>query len=119
MSETTRTITKEPEIARVNGGGPHQLVPTDELAVAKLVTNEQLAGEKRSLQKVETAVEHKYRGIRGYWRIFQVTRVIALLSPYVYLDQLDLHQSHEEKHRPKRFETARPITRPAVYWENI
>src|SRR5258706_1765422 len=119
MSETTRTITKEPEIARVNGGGPHQLVPTDELAVAKLVTNEQLAGENRSLQNVETAVEHKYRGIRGYWRIFQVTRVIALLSLYLYLDQLDLHQSHDKKHARQRLEKAMRLTRSAVYGEKL
>ena len=72
MAETTeKQIVKELENIGLNNNGSHPLVPTDELAIAKLVTNKQLIEEERSLQKVETSVEGRYHGIRGYWRIFQ------------------------------------------------
>src|SRR5256885_15941839 len=103
MSETTGTIIKGREGVDLNGErSTPGLVPTNELAVAKKISNNQLIEEEKSLKKVETAVEQKYRGIRGYLRIFQVTRVIAMLSLYLYLDQLDLHQSRDKKHSRQR-----------------
>ena len=120
MAETTeKQIVKELENIGLNNNGSHPLVPTDELAIAKLVTNKQLIEEERSLQKVETSVEGRYHGIRGYWRIFQVSRVIALLSLYLYLDQLDLHQKHDKKHARHRLENALRLTRMAVYGEKL
>jgi len=101
MAETT-TIEKEVKVIDADRNGSRALVPTDELAIAKLVTKKQLIEEERSLQKVETSVEGRYHGIRGYLRIFQVTRVIALLSLYLYLDQLDLHQKHDKKYARHR-----------------
>src|SRR5258708_6039478 len=120
MIETANgTILKEREITDLNGDGPHALVPTDELAIAKLVTNEQLIDEERSLQNVETSVENKYRGIHGYWRIFQAARVIAMLSLYLYLDQFDVHRKQQNKHKKERLEKAMRLTRAAVYGEKL
>jgi len=117
MAETT-TIERK-EMADATRNGSLALISTDELAIAKLVSDKQLIEEERSLQKVETAVEGRYHGIRGYWRIFQVTRVIALLSLYLYLDQLDLHQKHGLKHARHREENALKLTRMAVWGEKL
>ncbi len=77
------TMLKEPAVVN----GQHTLVPTAELAIAKQVSNPQLIEEERELQNVETAVESKYLGVRGSLRLFQISRVIAMLSLYLYLDQ--------------------------------
>jgi len=120
MTETTNgTILKERPVTDLNGDGPRALVPTDELAIAKLVTNEQLIEEERSLQKVETSVENKYHGIRGYLRLFQISRVITMLSLYLYLDQYDVHHKHQLKRTAARLETAEGLTRSAVYGEKL
>ena len=56
------------------------LVPTGELAIAKRTSNDELIAEERELQQVEARVEGRYHGIRGYWRLFQISRVITTLS---------------------------------------
>ena len=117
MTETTATIEREIEV--VNGNGSTALVPTDELAIAKQTSNEQLIAEEKSLHKVETAVEGKYQGLRGYWRIFQVSRVIAMLSLYLYLDQLDVHFGQQNKQKKERLKKAMRLTRAAVYGEKL
>src|SRR5436190_6327404 len=94
-------------------------VATDELAIAKKVSNDQLIEEERDLQKVETAVESKYHGIRGYLRLFQISRVIAMLSLYLYLDQYDIHHKHNQKRSAARLERAMGLTRAAVYGEKL
>src|SRR5450631_2562681 len=102
MTETTATIEREIEVVIVDSNGSNALVPTNELAIAKQVSNEQLSEEERTLQKVETVVEGKYRGMRGYWRIFQVSRVIAMLSLYLYLNQLEVHFGQQNKQKKER-----------------
>jgi len=119
MIETTGIILKERAVADLNGDDPSPFVPTNELAIAKLVTNEQLIEEERSLQKVETSVENKYHGIRGYLRLFQISRVITMLSLYLYLDQYDVHHKHQLKRAAARLETAEGLTRSAVYGEKL
>lgn len=94
-------------------------VPTEELAIAKKVSNDQLIEEERDLQKVETAIEGKYHGIRGYLRLFQISRVIAMLSLYLYLDQYEIHHKHNQKRSAARLETAMGLTRAAVYGEKL
>jgi predicted unusual protein kinase regulating ubiquinone biosynthesis (AarF/ABC1/UbiB family) len=119
MAETTENkIVKEQNIG-LNGNGYHPLVPTDELAIAKLVNNKQLIEEERSLPKVEDSIEGKYHGFRSYWRIFQVTRVIAMLSLYLYLDQYEMHRKHSLKRAAARLKMARDLTRAAVYGEKL
>ena len=100
----------------IDGGA---FVPTGELAIAKKISNDQLIEEEQSLKKVETAVESKYHGIRGYLRLFQISRVIAMLSLYLYLDQYDIHRKHNQKKSAARLETARGLTRAAVYGEKL
>src|SRR5688500_12603975 len=63
---------------------------------------EGLAAEERALQKVESTVERRYQGIRGNLRLFEISRVIAMLSLYLYLDQLDVHQKHQNKLKAER-----------------
>ncbi len=115
MADTT-TIEKEISAAENNG---HALISTNELAIAKQITNAQLIEEERELQKVETAVEGRYHGVRGYWRIFEVSRVISMLALYLYLDQLELHRAHQEKQKKERLERAMRLTRAAVYGETL
>ena len=100
----------------IDGG---TFVPTAELAIAKKISNDQLIEEEQSLKKVETAVESKYHGIRGYLRLFQISRVIAMLSLYLYLDQYDIHHKHNQKRSAARLETALGLTRAAVYGEKL
>ncbi|MFN0278690.1 MAG: ABC1 kinase family protein [Pyrinomonadaceae bacterium] len=120
MTETTdEKIIKEPGNIGLNNNGSHVLVPTNELAIAKQITSEQILEEERSLQKVETAVEGKYRGLRGYWRIFSISRVIAMLSLYLYLDQYDIHHKHSLKRAAGRMKVALGLTRAAVYGEKL
>ena len=109
------TLLKEP--TAVNG--QHTLVPTAELAIAKQVSNQQLIDEERDLQKVETAVESQYLGIRGSLRLFQISRVIAMLSLYLYLDQYDIHHKQQIKRAKARMENAVNLTRAAVYGEKL
>ena len=117
MMETANgTILKERETGEFNGSG---FVPAGELAIAKMITNEQLIEEERSLQKVETEVEDKSHGLSGYLRFFQISRVIAMLSLYLYLDQLDIHQAQQIKQKKERLKRAFRLTRMAVYGEKL
>src|SRR5213595_3092277 len=96
----------------IDGG---TFVPTRELAISKKISNDQLIEEETSLKKVETAVAGKYRGVRGYLRLFQISRVIAMLSLYLYLDQYDIHRKHNLKKLAARMQKACELTRAAVY----
>lgn len=95
------------------------IVPAGELAIAKRTSNEDLLAEERELQHVEQRIEGRYRGIRGYWRLFQITRVISMLSLYLYLDQYDLHHKHHLRRAAARMNRALELTRAAVYGEKI
>lgn len=95
------------------------LVPTGELALAKRTSSEQPLGEQPKLRSVEARVEGRFHGIRGYLRLFQISRVIAMLSLYLYLEQLDVHQKHQHKVRRERLSRAMLLTRAAVYGEKL
>ncbi len=119
MAERSEQIVKEQKSIGLNGNGLNALVPTGDLAIATLVTNEQLAEEERSLQKVEDKVEGKYQGLRGYWRLFSISRVIAMLAFYLYLDQYDIHHKHHLKRIAARMKIASDLTRAAVFGEKL
>src|SRR5437773_4850376 len=102
-----------------NGTGNHRMVPTKNLDIAKLVTNEQRVEEEKFLEGKETQIQNRYRGVRGYLRLFQITRVIASLSLYLYLDQLDIHQKQQTRHKNERLSRSYRLTRLAVYCENL
>jgi predicted unusual protein kinase regulating ubiquinone biosynthesis (AarF/ABC1/UbiB family) len=118
MAET-KTIDKEITVNGIDQNGSRALVPTSELAIAKQVSNAQLLEEERSLQKVESSVEGKYHGLRGYWRIFSISRVIAMLSLYLYLDQYDIHHKHNLKRAAARMKAAADLSRTAVLGEKL
>jgi predicted unusual protein kinase regulating ubiquinone biosynthesis (AarF/ABC1/UbiB family) len=112
-----KTLSERP--AAVGGVADHPLVPAGELAIAKLTTNQEREQEERDLQKAETAIEHRYGGIRGAWRLFQISRVIAMLSLYLYLDQYEIHHRHNLKRSRARLAEAEKLTRSAVLGENL
>ncbi|HRH44370.1 MAG TPA: AarF/UbiB family protein, partial [Pyrinomonadaceae bacterium] len=99
--------------------GHHALMPTAKLPIAKQVSNEEIIAEEKMLLQTETAVEKNYEGWRGYLRLFHVSKVIGMLALYLYLDQLDLHITQQNKHSEARLETARRLTWLAVLGEKF
>ena len=67
----------------------------------------------------EEQVQNRYRGIRRYLRLFEIVRVISTLSLYLYLDQLDIHQTQQRRHKKERLARASRLTRLAVYGEKL
>ena len=110
------TITAETPI---NSNGDGKFVPTSVLPIAKMTSNEQLIAEERALQNVESSVEGGYHGLRGYWRLFQISRVITMLALYLYLDQFDMHRIAQVRNKKNRIKTAERLTRLAVYGEKL
>jgi Predicted unusual protein kinase len=107
----------EPIIDNVNG--PHALVPTENLPVSKQISNEQLIAEEKFLLEKEAEVEKSYEGWRGYLRLFQVSRVIGMLSLYLYLDQYEVHRKQHLKVKEHREQQARKLTWLAVLGEKF
>jgi predicted unusual protein kinase regulating ubiquinone biosynthesis (AarF/ABC1/UbiB family) len=62
----------------------------------------------------DAALAQSYRGIRGWLRLFKVSRVIGLLSLYLYLDRYDLHYGHIRRFAEQRLEKARQLGPLAV-----
>ena len=95
------------------------LVPTNRLPIAQMTSNEQLIAEEKALYKVESEVEGGYHGLLGYWRLFQISRVISMLALYLYLDQFDMHRIAQVRNKKNRIKTAERLTRLAVYGEKL
>jgi predicted unusual protein kinase regulating ubiquinone biosynthesis (AarF/ABC1/UbiB family) len=109
-------------ILETDGNGAsssHALLPTKNLPIAKQVSNEQLIAEEKALLEQEKAVEQNYEGFRGYLRLFKVSKVIGMLSLYLYLDQYDLHRKQHLKQAEARLEVARKLTWLAVLGEKF
>ncbi|CAN5197336.1 hypothetical protein BH20ACI2_BH20ACI2_20950 [soil metagenome] len=120
MAEITGgTLVKERETHGRNGIGPASVVSTGELAISRRVTNEQLLEEERELQKVETDIQKGYQGLRGYLRLFSISRILAVLSLYLYLDQFDVHSQQQIRQKKERLAKAKRLTRLAVYGEKL
>jgi len=83
------------------------------------VHDDDLVAEKGSLVNEEAKVQRRYSGLRGYLRIFEVTRMIAKLSLYLYLDQYEVHRAQMLKHAQVRMSKAARLTRLAVYGEKL
>ncbi|MCA1622447.1 MAG: hypothetical protein LC778_01370, partial [Acidobacteria bacterium] len=112
--------TIEPVLENGNGAnGNHALLPTKNLPIAKQISNEKLIAEEKSLIEQEESVEKNYRGIGGYLRLFQVSKVIGMLSLYLYLDQYDLHHKQHQKQAEARLVIARKLTWLAVLGERF
>ena len=112
-------VEREVEPVAADGNGHPAFVETKDLPIAKLTSNEQRIEEERFLSKKETEIEQRYKGIRGYLRLFEVTRVIGMLSLYLYLDQYDVHYAHQQKVRKERLSRAYRLTRLAVWGEKL
>ncbi|MGI8786990.1 MAG: ABC1 kinase family protein [Pyrinomonadaceae bacterium] len=102
-----------------NGNGVSALTPTKNLPIAKQISNEQLIAEEKFLIERETEIERNYEGFRGYLRLFHVSRVIGMLSLYLYLDQYDLHHEQSQKQAEARLATAKRLTWLAVLGERF
>lgn len=89
------------------------------LPIAKPLTSDRQAAEEKVLAETESKVGAGYAGIRGYLRLFKVSRVIATLSLYLYLDQYEMHRTQQLKQAKRRMETAKRLTRAAVYGEKL
>jgi predicted unusual protein kinase regulating ubiquinone biosynthesis (AarF/ABC1/UbiB family) len=122
MEENKSLAVKEKAVEPVveeRGNGHHALVPTKNLPVSKQISNEQLIAEEKSLIEKEAAIEKSYQGFRGYLRLFHVSRVLGMLSLYLYLDQYDLHRAQHVKQAETRLEVARKLTWLAVLGEKF
>lgn len=123
MEENKSLAVKEkvitPIVENDNGNGHHALVPTKNLPISKQISNEDLIAEEKSLIETESQVEKNYIGFRGYWRLFEVSKVIGMLSLYLYLDQYEIHRAQHLKQAEMRLETARRLTWLAVLGEKF
>lgn len=76
------------------------------------------SGEKTAKKpSLEPAVADAKLGLRGYLRLASISRVIATLSLYLYLDQYDVHVKHQRKRLSARRDRAYTLTRAAVFGE--
>ena len=119
MNETAVMQNENLTAAAANGNGDAPFVSTTSLQIAKQVSNDQRIAEERELQKVESGIAGGYRGIRGYLRLFAISRVIVMLSTYLYLDQLDVHIARQNSHKKERIKRAIRLTRLAYYGEKL
>jgi predicted unusual protein kinase regulating ubiquinone biosynthesis (AarF/ABC1/UbiB family) len=99
--------------------GHHSMVATEQLPIAKYVTNEQIIAEEKFLAAKEADVEKRYTGLRGYFRIFHVSSVIGKLALYLYLDQYEIHHKAHVRYAKERMNRARRLTRAAVIGEKL
>jgi hypothetical protein len=70
ISENQGLAVLEKPVENANG---HAMVATDNLPIAKFVTNEQIIAEEKFLAEKEADVEKRYGGLRGYLRIAHVS----------------------------------------------
>ncbi|CAN5231888.1 AarF/ABC1/UbiB kinase family protein [soil metagenome] len=124
MEENTQIATLEkpiePVIENGNGAnGHHALATTKNLPIAKQISNENLIAEEKDLIEKETEIAQNYEGLRGYLRLFHVSRVIGMLSLYLYLDQYDLHHAQHLKQAEAKMEIARKLSRLAILGEKV
>jgi predicted unusual protein kinase regulating ubiquinone biosynthesis (AarF/ABC1/UbiB family) len=122
MEENKSFAVKETAIEPVveeNGSASPTLLPAKNAPVSKRISDAQLVAEEKSLIEKETEVEKNYQGWRGYMRLFHVSRVIGMLSLYLYLDQYDLHRAQHIKQAETRLEIARKLTWLAVLGEKF
>ncbi len=120
MIETASgTLVKEKENTGTNGHDPAVFVPTGELAISRRSTNKDVLEDERNLQKIEARIEKGYSGFRGYLRLFSITRILAMLSLYLYLDQFDVHSKQQDRQKQERLAKAIRLTRLAYYGEKL
>ena len=110
-----RDVIVEPSVK----DGGHALPEAKNLPTAKQISNERLIAEEKLLIEKETEIERNYEGFRGYLRLFHVSRVIGMLSLYLYLDQYQMHHAQYLKQAETRMEIARKLSWLAVLGERV
>ncbi len=113
------TITKESDVAGYTGINPNEIKQNGSLAITGKVISDQPIEREVPPLIVDDETPGRLNGLRSYLRLFQISRVIAMLSLYLYLDQLDLHQGQQLKQKKERLTRAYRLTRLAVYGENL
>ncbi len=113
------TIVKERNRLGADGFGSAGVGPKEGLAISEKAVNGQLIEEDISLPKKDETESGQFLGIRGYLRLFQISRVIAMLAIYLYLDQLDLHLRMQTRQKLERLKSAIRLTRAAYYGEKL
>lgn len=103
--------------ASINGN--QALVKAKDLPVAELVLNEQLIADEKDLIRSEDTVQKSYEGLRGWFRLGKVSRIIGMLALYLYLDQYDLHRKQHLKVKKYRLENARMLSWLAIFGEKF
>jgi len=102
-----------------NGNGNQAILSTKRLPVAGQVSNQELIAEEKLLFAEESSIEKNYHGLRGWLRLFHVSRVIGMLSLYLYLDQYEVHHKQHRKIAEYRMQQARKLNSLAVFGEYI
>ncbi len=115
--ETQKSLTTTDTAIVPAANGHHEFIPTRTLPIAKQVSNDDLIAEERFLIEKENEVERSYQGWRGYFRLLHVSAVLGKLSLYLYLDQYETHRAQHLKQAAARLQTARRLTRAAVFGE--
>ncbi|MFV0387748.1 MAG: ABC1 kinase family protein [Pyrinomonadaceae bacterium] len=101
-------------------GNVTTIVPSNKLPVSAFVTNDQLVAEEQVLIDSEDGVQKRYEGWRGWFRFAKVSRLIGMLSLYLYLDQYDdVHRKQHLKTRDHRLHVARNLSFLAVLGEKF
>ncbi|MCO6512658.1 MAG: AarF/ABC1/UbiB kinase family protein [Aridibacter famidurans] len=116
IDDRTTDILKSGDDVSGNGHG-RELVPTGKLPIARYVSNEDLIAEEKELIRSEKTIEKSYHGWRGWFRLAKVSRVIGMLSLYLYLDQYDIHRERHLRRKEFRLEQARKLGSMAVIGE--
>jgi len=107
------------DTANGNGHNPAAVVRTSDLPTAKQAGKDQFVAEEKFLGRQEAAVEARYHGLRGYFRLLHITSVIGKLSLFLYLDQYDIHHKHHLRIARERKRQAARLTRLAWYGEKL
>jgi len=89
------------------------------LNISNPIINGKLAEPRSSVKVGESGKDGGSGGFRSYWRLLQISRVIAMLAMYLYLDQFDMHRVQQVRNKKTRMKTASRLTRLAVYGEKL
>jgi predicted unusual protein kinase regulating ubiquinone biosynthesis (AarF/ABC1/UbiB family) len=110
-------------MAEENGQGLIVRNGAPETAAANTNGHKAIAPVPEPVKETETAedelIKQRYQGIRGWWRLFSVSRVIGLLALYLYLDKYDIHYNRKMMVADMRLQKAREFGPLAVVQERI
>lgn len=89
------------------------------LTISNPIINGKLSEPRSSVKVGNSSEDGGSGGFRANWRLLQISRVIAMLAMYLYLDQFDMHREQQVRNKKTRMKTASRLTRLAVYGEKL